>query len=118
MVCFEVLLAYPYSPRDVINTMNEKKLEYLRKVHLADYIGTYIENNTVYLQLAICDDDAVSLLRDVPPSVYCVWIKFLRSEIFLYSNKKVTGTSVIPPRLHLLKKIYWSASQLERRRVL
>ena len=118
MVCFDILLAYPYSEKYVQNTMNEKHLEHLRKQYNADPLGAWIDGGIQFFEFAVCDEDAVGLLRDVPPSIYCVSVKILRTDIFLYSYYLVTGMAVKPPRNLLLKKVYWSASQLERRRFL
>lgn len=116
MVCFDILVAYPYAERYVQNTMNEKQLEHLRRHYNADFLGGWIDGGIQFFELALCDRDAIGFLRDVPSSVYCVSVKILRTDTFLYSFYKATGMEVKPPRNPLLKEVYWAASQLERRR--
>lgn len=115
MVCFTILLSYPCSERAVQNTMNEKKLEYLRRHHKADFVGAWIDGGIQFFQIVACGEDAVSILRDVPSSIHCISVNILRSETLLYSYSKVTHQRTIPPHDLLLKKVYWAASQLERR---
>jgi len=116
MVCFDILLAFSYSERDVQNTMNEKQLGHLRKHYAADFLGGWIDGGIQFLRLAACDTDAVGLLQVLPSSIYCVYVKILRTDTLLYSYYRVTGIRVKPPQNLLLKKVYWSASQLERHR--
>lgn len=115
MVCFEIRIAYPQSKRNVINQMNERRLEHIRKLYNADAYDQGIEDNVCSVRLTACDMDAAGILRDIPPEMYCVWVKILRTDIFLYSFYKVTQKKVIPPRDPLLKQVYWAASQLEPR---
>lgn len=115
MVCFDILLAYPQNEKDIMNTMNEKRLEHIRRVHNADFCGGYVEDNICYVRLRACNLDAAGLLKDIPPLMYCVWVNILRTDIVLYSFFKVTQEKVIPPRNLLLKEVYWAASQLEPR---
>jgi hypothetical protein len=116
MVCFDITLAYPSDTPYKARGTQEKHLEHLRRNHNADSLGSSKEDGFVYTRFAVCDEDAVGLLRDIPHPVYCVSIKILRTDIVLYSCWKVTQQYVIPPRkCTLLKDVYWSASQLERR---
>lgn len=116
MVCFDITFAYPLQQKTSGNLLQAKRLEQLRKYFNADTLGsgTHLGEKTV--RFAVCDFDAVALLRDIPEPIYCLEIKILRTDIVLYSNKKKTGIAIIPPRDSLvLKKVYWNASQLERR---
>jgi hypothetical protein len=118
MVCFDITLAYPTLQSYKATLTQEQRLEHLRKHYNADTLGTSRENGIVYVRFAVCDEDAVGLLRDIPHPVYCIQIKILRRNSLLYSFWKVTNIEVIPPRNHkVLKDVYWSASQLERRLV-
>jgi hypothetical protein len=116
MVCFDITVAYPLQQRESTNLLQKKRLEHLRKYFNADILGMGIHSGDMTVRFAACDFDAANLLRDIPEPVYCIQIKILRTDVVLYSNKKKTGLAVIPPRDSLiLKKVYWNASQLERR---
>ena len=117
MVCFDITLAYTSSQNYRTRVTQERRLEHLRKHYNADSIGTPLEKNGIlYRRFALCDEDAVGFLRDIPEPVYCIQIKILRTESLFYSFWKATNIAVTPPRKHkLLKDVYWSASQLERR---
>lgn len=116
MVCFNILIAYSYSQRHVQNTMNEKRIEHLRRHYNADFIGGWIDGGIQFFELAVCDEDAIAFLQDIPPAVYCISVKILRSDALVYSYAKVTHVRTIPPKHPLIKQVYWAASQLERRR--
>ncbi len=114
MVCFDVEIAYPISSRFQTNQTFERRIEHLRKHHRGDPLSQSFQGNLKHIRLAFCDEDAVAFLRDVPQPTFCVSIKLLRSDLLLYSNFKYTTTWVKPPRHPLLKKIYWTASSLEK----
>ena len=116
MVCFDITLAYPLGNSYKGLLVQEQRMEHLRRYHNADILGSKTEDGVVYMRFAICDEEAVALLRDMPTPVYCVQIKILRTEGLLYSFWRLTQTKCVPPRdSKLLKDVYWSASQLERR---
>lgn len=116
MVCFDITVAYPLQQRQKNNIVQEQKMEHIRKSFNADILGSFVKENIQYIRFAVCDEDAFGLLRDIPQPVYCVEISILRTKDLFYSFKKITGLKVIPPRdILLLKKVYWAASQLERR---
>lgn len=86
------------------------------KYHNGDFITSKNVNNEVYVTFTICNEDAVGFLRDIPSTSYVLEIKDKYKGSLFYSFWKATGTAVRPPRYDLLlKKVYWSASQLERR---
>jgi hypothetical protein len=115
MTCFDILLAFPVSHLERQNIGNRQRLDHLRKHSCADEIHAYNKNGFTFLRYAVCDKDAIGLLRDLPFPVFCVWIKLLRTDTFFYSYFKATGTYVIPPRSpKLLKDVYWAASKLEK----
>lgn len=114
MVCFTITIAYPLSSRERNNLVYEQRLEHLRKHYSADAIGQSYEGNEKYMTFALCDEDAVAFLRDLPQPTICISIRILRSDLLLYSNYTRTGTFVQPPRHLLLKKVYWRASQLQK----
>lgn len=114
MVCFEIEIAFPLSWRDDSNNVFLHRIEHLRKHYNGDALQTSLKETYQHLTFAFCDEDAVGFLRDVPHPTICVQIKFLRTDVALYSNYKYTGRKVVPPKAPLLKKVYWMASSLER----
>lgn len=114
MVCFEIMLAYPVSERKRNNVVFDTRMEHLRKHYRADSLGETYDKNMKYTIYAVCDEDAVAFLRDVPNPTFCVSIKILRTDAVLYSNYKFTGKYIQPPHHLLLKKVYWRAAQLQK----
>jgi len=114
MVCFDIEIAYPVSERRQTNQTYERRIEHLRHHYRADPLSQEFYGAYKHLRFALCDEDAVSFLRDVPQPTFCVSIKLLRSDSFLYSNGKYTKRWIKAPKHLLLKKIYWTASSLEK----
>ena len=114
MVCFDIVLAYPLSSRHRANEVFDQRLEHLRKHYRADSLGELYEGGLKLTRFAICDEDAVAFLRDVPNPTFCISITLLRSDTLLYSNYKATGQSIRPPQHLLLKQVYWTAAKLEK----
>jgi hypothetical protein len=114
MTCFEIVLAYPLQERQVVNLMNEKRVNQLCKYYSADFRIAACEEGNRLIKVRVCDMDAVGLLHDMPSGVYCVYVEVLHDRIPLYSNYKATHTWLKPPRELILKKVYWAATKLER----
>lgn len=115
MVCFQVSLSFQKVPRRLVNVMIDQRLEHLFEhcnAELKEKAFLYETSTYVYTVLA-CDEDAVRLLRDAPSQVTCVEIHLRTSGVLFYSNQKLTGGWVRPPRDSFLKRVYWSASKLE-----
>ncbi len=114
MVCFDIVLAYPVSPRAVSNETYSQRIEHLRKHYRADNLGETYDGNLKIVRFAVCDEDAIAFLRDVPNPTFCLCIKVLRTHAVLYSNYKATGHYTKAPKHPLLKQDYWTASKLEK----
>ena len=114
MVCFDVEIAYPVSERHQNNVVFEQRIEHLRKLHRGDILSKKFEGNLQHQRFSFCNEDAFAFLRDVPQPTFCVSIKLLRSDLYLYKNYKYTKQCVKPPKHLLLKKIFWTASSLEK----
>jgi hypothetical protein len=115
MVCFHILLAYPVNPKESANQVFFKQLAHLCKGLNADLTYWYETNDVIYIRVAVCDTEAVTLLRDIPSPVYCVSVSLSQKNQPLYKFYKVLQEEVRPPRDLLLKRVYWTASQLEPR---
>ena len=114
MVCFSIQLAYPYPSSDKANIVQEMRLEHLCKHYNVDIYEKNTIDNIVYITVAACNNDAIAFLRDVPQPISCVYVKFHKSEVYLYKNYTMLRETCIPPRNLFLKKVYWNASQLQR----
>lgn len=114
MVCFDIEIAYPVSERYQTNQTFERRIEHLRHHYRGDPLSQRFEGGFKHLRFAFCDEDTFAFLRDVPQPTFCVSIKLLRSDLYLYHNFKYTKQYVKPPRHLLLKKIFWTASSLEK----
>jgi hypothetical protein len=115
MVCFDITFACKVHSRTSANDVNDVRFQHLCKHYDADLVSTITEDRIQLSRVIACDEDAVSILHDVPSPMYCVSIKVYRSDSILYQNAKVTHQKSIPPRDTLLKRVYWTASSLERR---
>ncbi len=114
MTCFDIFIAYPLSPWNASNTAFDERIRHLQKHYNVDAKNTFETQTTRYLRLSVCDEDAVGFLRDLPRPTYCLWIRSLYQETFVYGNYKATGKWVAPPKNSLLKRVYWTASSLEK----
>jgi hypothetical protein len=114
MVCFEIEIAYPIQKRQHSNTTYQKRIQHLQKHYCADPVAIKHNESFQHFTFAICDEDAVGFLRDLPFPTFCVKVAILRTNVLLYSNYKYTGVYVYPPRNQLLKRVYWQASSLQK----
>ncbi len=114
MVCFDIVIGYPVSSRWESNRAFDARIEHLRKHYRADGLGEAYEGDLKLVRLALCDEDAVAFLRDVPNPTFCLSIAILRTNTLLYTNYKVTGQYTKPPQHPLLKQVYWTASKLQK----
>lgn len=114
MVCFDIEIACPVSERNQTNQTYERRIEHLRRHYRGDPLSHRFEGSLKILRFALCDEDAIAFLRDVPQPTFCVSIKILRTNVYLYTNRKYTKQSCVPPKHLLLKKMFWTASSLEK----
>ena len=117
MVCFQVKLIHALSKRRLRNLMVDQKLEHLfhhRSASLLEIKYIPHKKQSIYTVL-VCDEDAVALLRDMPPKILCLSIRLQKTNTLLYSNYKLTREWSRPPRDPLMKDVYWMASKLEPR---
>ncbi len=115
MVCFSILFAQPEIKIERQKIVQDMRFQHLCKHYNAEQIGRFCMDGMEYLEIAVCDLEAIALLRDVPEPLTCVFVKIHRKDIFLYKHYKMLKDECIPPRDPFLKRVYWTASQLERR---
>ena len=115
MVCFTILFAQPEIQQERKKISQESRIEHLCKHYNASSTGKFSIDGIEYLEIAVCDYEAIDLLRDIPDPMTCVSVKFHKKDIFLYKHYKVLKDECIPPRNPYLKRVYWAASQLQSR---
>ena len=110
MVCFVVHLLLPLQDREYNNAALERRVEHLTHHTNAIVWKTERYENQRYYQIRVCDEDTVTLLRDFPTPFSVLQIDYLHSGENLYTYRKHHS----PPRIRLLKNIYWWAKSTER----
>lgn len=110
MVCFEVKVVVPKSGRVMNNEVIQRKIGHLARHCNADYKKTQETENNYYYTIRLCDEDAVTLLRDLPTPFHVERISILRTNEILYIYRR----HISPPHYYLLKEIYWLAKSTER----
>ncbi len=110
MVCFLVHILIPLQQRDCNNTALDSHVEHLvRHLNATIHKTVRYETETFY-EIAVCDEDTVALLRDFPTPFSVLKIDFLQNKQNLFTYRKHHS----PPRIPLLKNIYWLAKSTER----
>jgi hypothetical protein len=112
MVCFELEVSLILHQRS-----NEAALD--RQIqHLVRHCNADLRNFTQTVgamdySIRVCDQSAASLLRDFPTPFNVKKITLMRTGEILYLHRKHS----MPPRIPLLKDIYWLAKSTERWKV-
>jgi hypothetical protein len=110
MVCFSIELLVPKSERDYGNRAVLRRVEHLLR-HCNTNYEKVKETESFWLYLVqICDEDAVTLLRDLPTPFNVLAINILHTKENLYTYRKHRS----PPPILLYKKVYWLAKSTER----
>ncbi len=115
MPCYTLVLQHPYQSRAISNVMLCHRLEHLASHACADLQEISKQETTLQFRITACDEDVITILRDVPAPMTCIEVRNTHTKELLYSNRKVTKVWTRPPRELLLKRIYWQASKLEQR---
>lgn len=110
MVCFVVHILLPKKPRACNNIALQRQVEHLVRHQNGHLCREEDLESSKYYEIRICDEDTIALLRDFPAPFTVLKIDYLQSgeNLFTYRNHKS------PPRIPLLKTIYWSAKSTER----
>ncbi len=115
MPCYTIVLQYPYQSRAISNVVLCHRIQHLASHSCADLQEISKEGATLQFRITACDEDVITILRDVPVPMTCIEVRNPHTKDLLYSNRKLTKIWVRPPRELLLKRIYWQASKLEQR---
>jgi len=115
MPCFDIVFQYPYQARAISNVVLCHRMEHFARHACADLQEISRQGDTLQFRIAACDEDVITILRDVPEPMTCIEIRTTHTKELVYSNAKRTKVWVRPPRDVSLKRIYWHASKLEQR---
>jgi hypothetical protein len=109
MVCFSVDIVLQIPKRSNVEAL-ERRVAHLMHHCNADYTKQKQTENLFFYNARICDEDAVTLLRDFPTpfNVQCITLLHTGETLYLYRKHHN------PPPILLYKKIYWLAKSTER----
>lgn len=110
MVCFVVHILLPQRPRTCNNVALQRQVEHLIRHQNGQLCREEEVETSKYYEIRVCDEDTLALLRDFPTPFTVLKIDYLQSGENLYTYRKHKS----PPRIQLLKSIYWSAKSAER----
>lgn len=109
MVCFEVEISL-FVPEKGNPAALDSRVQHLARHINADLRKLSQTNGLIEYSFRLCDEDAKTLLRDFPTPFHVKKISLLHPGglLYLYKNHRE------PPRVPLLKDIYWLAKSTER----
>jgi hypothetical protein len=110
MVCFSIQIFIPQQQRESNNAVIHQKVKQICKYMNAEIMKEEQQSTLKFYEIRACDNDTVGLLRDLPTPFAVGRIDFLHFNTNLYLHRKHHA----PPRIPLLKDIYWLAKSTER----
>ena len=113
MVCFEVEISL-LVPDKGIPAALDRRVQHLARHCNADLRKVCQTASCIDYYLRLCDEDAKTLLRDFPTPFNVKKITLLHPGGVLYLHRNHHS----PPRIPLLKDVYWLAKSTERWKVL
>jgi len=113
MVCFEIEITVAI-PHRANQEAIERRVQHLARHCNADIHKICQTNEAIDYKFRLCDGDGKTLLRDFPTPFNVKQITILRPETVLYLHRNHQE----PPRVPLLKDVYWLAKSTERWRLL
>ena len=96
--------------------MNEKRMQILLRTRNPQYFQK-MESDCLEYQVALCDQDAICFLNEIPSPLYVKEIRFLYSPKWvLFSNRWLSGAKEpnVKPLSLVEKDVYWAAKATER----
>ncbi len=117
MTCFSILVCLPSDlNRRSMQVMNEKRMQVLLRTRNPEYFHKSTASGLEY-RVALCDQDAIRFLNDIPPPFYVKEIRYQydTKELF-FSNRWLEGadTPRAKPFTLVEKDVYWAAKATER----
>ena len=112
MVCFELEIICQI-PKNGNQAAIERRVEYILRHCNAESQRKESSNTTISYVIRVCDDGAVGILRDLPTPFNVTYINILSGgNLYTYRNHRE------PPRIRVLKDIYWLAKSTERWKIM
>jgi hypothetical protein len=117
MTCFYILVCLPHemtTPKT--KAMNEKRLQILLRTRKPSHFQKTTEEGIEY-QIALCDNDAIRFLNDLPHPFFVREIRYLYDpKWLLFSNRWLSEAKkpTIKPLSLVEKDVYWAAKATER----
>lgn len=110
MVCFSLQIFIPQQKRQFNNAAIERRVKHTIHHMNAQIYKEDEQNGMKFYEVRICDEDTVGLLRDLPLpfAVGRIDMPHYNANLYLYKHHHA------PPRVPLLKDIYWLAKSTER----
>ena len=100
-----------------MKTMNERRMQLLLRTRNPQSFHTVIETGTAEYQVALCDQDAIRFLNDIPAPLYVKEIRYLYDpKLLLFSNRWLSGAEnpQVKPKSSVEKGVFWAAKATER----
>ncbi len=117
MTCFFITVCLPLDMnRRSMRAMNEKRMQILLRTRNPQYFHTSTESGLEY-QVALCDEDAIRFLNDIPSPIFVKEIRYLYDpKYLLFSNRWLQGAEnpSRKPFTSVEKDVYWAAKVTER----
>lgn len=117
MTCFFIVVSFPEEfPRRSMKAMNEKRMQILLRTRHPQYFKKTTLDGYEY-EVALCDEDAIQFLNDIPQPLY---VKEIRHQYtpncLLFSNRWLSGAQETnwKPRSVIEKGVFWAAKATER----
>ena len=110
MVCFSIQIFVPQQEKESNNSVLDRRVKQICKYMNAKIYQEQEKGDLKFYEVRLCDTDAVGLLRDLPTpfAVGRIDILHVNTNLYLHRNHHP------PPRIPLLKDIYWLAKSTER----
>jgi len=99
-----------------MKAMNEKRMQILLRTRNPQYFQNTISNSLEY-QVALCDEEAIRFLNDIPAPLFVKEIRYLYDPKWvLFSNRWLSGAREPNSKPHssVEKDVFWAAKATER----
>lgn len=117
MTCFSILVCLPEDlTRRNMKVMNEKRMQVLLRTRNPQYFQKTTENGYEY-HVALCDEDAICFLNEIPAPLYVKEVRYLYDpKSLLFSNRWLSGAKevTVKPLTSVEKDVFWAAKATER----
>lgn len=99
-----------------MKVMNEKRMRILLRTRNPQYFQKTSSDSLEY-QVALCDEEAIRFLNDIPAPLYVKEIRYLYDpKYLLFSNRWLSDAEepTIKPFRLVDKAVFWAAKATER----